>query len=91
MHRYIERVDYRHPIVPTAYILVTGRTQCEAETNAKRVGTAIINRFPGLKPLAFRPKGYDKTKKLWRCEVPVILGSLGTTAAFSELVLQGSV
>lgn len=93
MRRFIERVDYRHPLVPTAYVLVTGRTEREAEACAKRTGTAISHMSPEFRVLALRPKGFNRSSKTWKFEVPVILGleHQRARAAFAQMALRGRV
>jgi hypothetical protein len=94
MIRYIGGVEYRHPLAPTAYLTVNGRTELEAKTHAKKVGTHLTEALPpDAKVLPYRHMAFHEPNSTWICTVPVVLGELQDRVRpiLSALVLRGSV
>lgn len=98
MTRYIEGVEYRHTLSPTAYVTVTGRTELEAKTHAKKVGTHLRDTLPtDLKVLPYRNLVLNAQNEIWTCTIPISLGDRtgwdekSVRSALSAIVLRGSV
>jgi hypothetical protein len=91
VNRYITSVAYRHALL-TAYLKVTGRTQIEAERNAKQVGTALHKRMPPAASIGVpRYRGFDRTTKLDIYEIPIGIASCERSgrAEIAKLLLKG--
>lgn len=94
MDKYIKAVEYRHlRALPTAYLKIVGRTLAEAEGNAKRVGTILLERMPKSAEVRVpRYRGYDREERVESFEIPIINGCDSTARAeLARLVLQGRV
>lgn len=94
MTKIIGKVEFAHPLVPTAYLSVAGRTSLELDDNAKRVGTALRRLLPPeVEILAHRDKCFDPEAHAWRCTIPILMHDQEAKIRpiLAQAVLRGSV
>jgi len=87
--KHITAVKYCHPTMPTAYVVVEGRTEQEALWNTKKVCTALRERLPDT-AIVGTPREDEDQRNAY--EIPVIIGECLDTAkaVLAEMVLKGA-